>query len=897
MKRKMKSVLSLAMFFLLTLAVNAQINLEGSDEYGRLYDISYDLNTENKLYALTFGNHIVMSEDNGQNWEVIYSYPANGPSLNGLRTFGNDSLSFYIKNSVIASDNTIYIFDINTEEIVKQYTPPVSAGADKSWVSSYSMYENDTDVVLFEQSYKIGNASYSKVYYTSNGGDTWNEVYYNVDFDSVFPNNVAISPNDPEKLFILRGNGPTSVDGGLLISEDAGATWIEKISGQLLKAIAFNPSDPDTILIGTNSGSSTVQNIHQSVDGGATWNALPIPWDSYSIKYINYIGYDPNNLDNILVLESNEIATSSDGGLSWTNYIYADQPGSYFFGLDASFNPFQPDEIMITTDYYPVVTTDGGATVSQLKIPLFFATEMGVSSEGDQHLYYSVQRGIVHKNLTTLEETPHYVQPVNLFFSGNAPKYIIEPTIEGRVYMFVDGFNGQSLSYSDDHGATMNFLKTSWFDQFLHIETDPNNSNIIWASYQNEGTFMIDFTNSPIITPISKPTYNPHLSTLIDLTDSNNVLIGLGGELYQTLDSGTTWANVSTGLTLDPQLDGIYSINQNPYNSNEYMLATNQGVFKSVDGAQNWSQVYTGNNVRKLEYSTINEGHLVASITSSLLTQAQVIYSLDNGEDWLEVTPSAIENSSSYSMDFMFHQDSITVYLATIDLGVISYEIDTTIFNAPPNDLCEGAIAITCGEIKIGQTNFATNTGNPGTCDTDLSEGPGVWYTLTIPNDGDYEVTVNTIGSSFDTKLGIFSGACGATVCVAGNDDIGGGVLQSEVVFEGASGETYSIYVTGSSDNVGLYKLKVTCDTLLGTSNNEIKGLSYYPNPTSDVINLNAQDNIEMVTIYNILGQKVIEQNINAMSTKLDVANLTTGTYIMIVTVEGITGSYKILKE
>ena len=76
MKRKMKSVLSLSMLFLLTLVVNAQINFEGSYEYGRLYDVTYDVATQNKVYALTLGNHLLMSENNGQNWEVIYSYPS-----------------------------------------------------------------------------------------------------------------------------------------------------------------------------------------------------------------------------------------------------------------------------------------------------------------------------------------------------------------------------------------------------------------------------------------------------------------------------------------------------------------------------------------------------------------------------------------------------------------------------------------------------------------------------------------------------------------------------------------------------------------------------------------------------------------------------------------------------
>ena len=1022
MKKIVKSVLSITMLLWCALSLNAQVNFEGSSDYGRIYDLTYDLTTEDIVYAVTLGNHLILSEDNGENWEVIYTFPVAGASIKGLRSVGDDLLSFYIQFSANPLDNTVYLFDIATNEVVKQYNPPVSSGATKEWVNAYSIYEANTDIVLFNQDYKIGQANYSKVYYTVDGGDSWTEVYYNEDYDSVFPNNVAISPNNPDKFFIARSNGPTSVDGGLLVSLDTGATWIEKMPGQLFNEITFNPENSDIILAGTFGG-VTDENLYKSEDGGDTWQIVPIAWDDYFLDSITHIAYNPNDVDNIMVLEGNEIAITIDGGNSWDNYIYEESAISYFYGLKASFNPFQAGEVLISTDFYPVSSNDGGVTVSQLENSLFFATNVGVNTTGDQHLYYSVQRGIVHKNLTTLEETPYYVDPINYFYSTDAPKYTVDPTIEGRIYMFVDGFNGQSLFFSDDHGATLNYIKQTWFDQFNYIITDPNNENKVWVSFENEGTLTIDFTNvnSPISTPVSMPTSNAHLSTFIDPLDSNNVLIGIGGEVYQTLDSGSTWNNVSTGLNLDPQEDRIYSLKQNPFYSNEYLIATSQGVFQSVDGAQNWTQVFVGNNVRLVEYSTIVEGQIAASITSSLISQAQVIYSLDNGLEWTEVPTSSTENIGSSSMDFIFHEESITAYISTFDLGVISYEIDTAIIETPPNDLCEDAIALICGETVTGQTNTATDTGenasgdvwftytgagtietvtlslcdggtdydsilrvydacdgnliesnddfcgvqselsfdsdgtstytimvegygantgnfnlvvscediinapdndlcdgaiavecgdsvsgdttnatnigNPGTCDTDLSVGPGVWYSITIPNDGDYDVTVDTVDSDFDTKLGVFTGVCGASVCVAGNDDIGGGVLQSEVMFEGASGDTYYIYVTGFLDNVGLYNLNVDCVLILGANDNEIEGFSYYPNPTANIVNLSAQNNIESVAIFNVLGQKVVNQNINAASTQIDVNHLTAGTYIMMVKVDGITGTYKIVKE
>ena len=92
-----------------------------------------------------------------------------------------------------------------------------------------------------------------------------------------------------------------------------------------------------------------------------------------------------------------------------------------------------------------------------------------------------------------------------------------------------------------------------------------------------------------------------------------------------------------------------------------------------------------------------------------------------------------------------------------------------------------------------------------------------------------------------------------------------------------------------------LFSLDITC--VLGTNDNTIEGFSFYPNPATDAINLNSTENIERVTIYNILGQKVIDQDINTTSSQLNVSNLVTGAYLMQVSVDGKTATYKVLKN
>jgi hypothetical protein len=124
----------------------------------------------------------------------------------------------------------------------------------------------------------------------------------------------------------------------------------------------------------------------------------------------------------------------------------------------------------------------------------------------------------------------------------------------------------------------------------------------------------------------------------------------------------------------------------------------------------------------------------------------------------------------------------------------------------PANDLCANAIPVACNSTVTGTTLGSTNTGNPGTCTTDLSTAGGVWYTVQGWNG---QMTASLCGSGFDTKIGVFTGSCGALTCVAGNDDACG--LQSQLTWTGTSGTTYYIYVTGFGTATGAFTMTVTC--------------------------------------------------------------------------------------
>ncbi|NOT51988.1 MAG: T9SS type A sorting domain-containing protein [Chitinophagaceae bacterium] len=147
-----------------------------------------------------------------------------------------------------------------------------------------------------------------------------------------------------------------------------------------------------------------------------------------------------------------------------------------------------------------------------------------------------------------------------------------------------------------------------------------------------------------------------------------------------------------------------------------------------------------------------------------------------------------------------------TYYVLVTGFGSATGAFTLTRTSVLPNDLCTGAITINCGQTITGSTACGATTDAVATCVTALNTAPGVWYRFV----GDASpVTLSLCGSSYDTKIGVFTGTCTALTCVTGNDDFCG--VQSQVTFNTNAGVTYYILVTGFSTNTGNFTLTRTC--------------------------------------------------------------------------------------
>jgi RHS repeat-associated protein len=102
-----------------------------------------------------------------------------------------------------------------------------------------------------------------------------------------------------------------------------------------------------------------------------------------------------------------------------------------------------------------------------------------------------------------------------------------------------------------------------------------------------------------------------------------------------------------------------------------------------------------------------------------------------------------------------------------------------------PNGSIDGA-NINAGA-ETGEPNHANGTPNGGTA------GHSVWYSWTAPTTG--TVTMNTVGSDFDTELAVYTGSSLSTLTNVARDDDSGGYWKSVVHFSATSGTTYLVAI------------------------------------------------------------------------------------------------------
>ncbi|MDG2216634.1 MAG: S8 family serine peptidase [Acidimicrobiales bacterium] len=144
-----------------------------------------------------------------------------------------------------------------------------------------------------------------------------------------------------------------------------------------------------------------------------------------------------------------------------------------------------------------------------------------------------------------------------------------------------------------------------------------------------------------------------------------------------------------------------------------------------------------------------------------------------------------------------------------ITSGPQTYALVTSSALVDDNDLFYNAESIGGPYATTNSTNtgFTTEPAEPA-CFTTNSNSTSAWWIWTASTSN--TVTIDTLGSNFDTVLGVYTGNTLATLVSIGCDDDTDTSTQSSVTFGATAGTTYHIQVSGFAGATGNITLNIT---------------------------------------------------------------------------------------
>ena len=364
---------------------------------------------------------------------------------------------------------------------------------------------------------------------------------------------IAPHPLDPETCYI------TAASGGVWKTIDGGGNWMpitDELSNLNHGAIAIDPSNPETIYVGTGeyTTSSNGDGIFRSTDGGVNWQRIGAV-GAVGARFSG-IAVDPANPDIIHVTTNLGYLRSDDGGETWA----IRKSGS---ASALAVNPLIPTTLYIGRHNDGVYrSTDGGDTWTRL--------DNGLPSGG------------VNRILIGLSASDPDVIYTAMSYGSN---------VQGT-YKSTDG--GDSWTQLVN---TPNFAyPQAWYD--MYITVDPTDPDTVYCGgvspiYANAGIIKStdggDSWTEISAGALGGQTHPDH--HYMAFGPDGTIWEGNDGGVWISTNGGLAWINTNRTLTVTQN----YNVGGNPQDESQILGGTqDNGSIERVEDSEEWPQVIGG---------------------------------------------------------------------------------------------------------------------------------------------------------------------------------------------------------------------------------------------------------------------------------------------------------------
>ncbi len=386
-----------------------------------------------------------------------------------------------------------------------------------------------------------------------------------------------------------------SPGGGVFKSTDGGMNWTAADNGLTdltCLTLAIDPSNPKTLYTAGGQG------VFKSVDGAKSWSQVDT-----TLYSVQHIVIDPQTSSTLYATSlNNAVQKSTDGGQTWVS-LYNNGLAS-FGATSFAIDPKTPSVLYAGTNAGVYKSTDTGASwtlitngltdfpyINAIAIDPADTNTLYAASDTAQGVFKSTDGGMTWAASGT-----------GLPQSSDPGALAIDPKTSGIVYAAIGGpYDPNQVYISRNGGTSWTLLATGLPSGFsinirsiainpkkpanVYLATDMG----IYAS-ANRGTQWtrrIAGLANMVVTAIAVNPKNP--TTVYAGTEYNG--------MYRSLDGGTTWAKINTGLPggftgNQYSLSGVSVIILDPTHPKTVYIGTGwnntASIYKSIDGGTTW---------------------------------------------------------------------------------------------------------------------------------------------------------------------------------------------------------------------------------------------------------------------------------------------------------------------